>query len=511
MRHKDIASLTVAIIIFISTSIGSISGFAIQPLHKNDIRVYIDQKEITFDQPPVSENGRILVPLRAIFEQIGADVYWNNGNQTATGILGKRVIDITVNKKEAYVNNRQIQLDVAAKAVNGRILVPLRFIAESLGCHVDWDGNKSIASISTAGRADEIPFIGRALYEIHEEKLLERDFGINKPNIRMINFKIINKKNNMVVAESFIEDHSSKEMKPVVIYNTDKVVRGETYEFHSTIVNYPAGVSKPTRVEGTYLNFHVNYDSNIYNYTQKHDEEYLNFVQSFTRPIMIPYLETAHFKWDYTIPNNIDYAISLKPSVSYDYYRSVDNYDPGDDSMEIVMKVSEEDNYYEIFVKEGKDKFVNNFSKIIVLPSNPRGTTNYNNKDDLKWLKQNFNYMISDEVGFSQAATYVPGGAQSIYVDIKSPDPYITIRLAENYVELTASDKIMDNEETKMVFLHTLNFYLGASYQEVYNRLSRGDFGSGFYHNNRYIYLQYSFERGVFYMLVGKPGKKFNQ
>jgi len=97
-------------------------------------------EKIAFDQIPVIENGRTLVPLRAIFEKIGASVEWNADTQTVTAIKGDTTISLTVNNATANKNGEAVSLDVPAKIINGRTLVPVRFVADCFGVNVEWDG-----------------------------------------------------------------------------------------------------------------------------------------------------------------------------------------------------------------------------------------------------------------------------------------------------------------------------------------------------------------------------------
>ena len=94
--------------------------------------------KIAFDQVPVIENGRTLVPLRAIFERIGADVQWDGATQTVTATKGDTSISLTINNTIAYKNGQAITLDVPAKILNGRTLVPVRFVADCFGVDVQW-------------------------------------------------------------------------------------------------------------------------------------------------------------------------------------------------------------------------------------------------------------------------------------------------------------------------------------------------------------------------------------
>ncbi|MBQ7097295.1 MAG: copper amine oxidase N-terminal domain-containing protein [Clostridia bacterium] len=96
-------------------------------------------EKISFDQIPVIENGRTLVPLRAIFEKLGASVEWDDTTQTVTAVKDDMKINLTVNNTIAKKNDETVSLDVPAKIINGRTLVPVRFVADCFGVDVDWD------------------------------------------------------------------------------------------------------------------------------------------------------------------------------------------------------------------------------------------------------------------------------------------------------------------------------------------------------------------------------------
>ena len=91
------------------------------------------------DVEPFTENGRTLVPMRAIFEALDIEVSWDEKTATATGKKGANVIKITQNSKIAYVNDKEYILDTPATIKDGRFVVPVRFISESFGVNVGWD------------------------------------------------------------------------------------------------------------------------------------------------------------------------------------------------------------------------------------------------------------------------------------------------------------------------------------------------------------------------------------
>ena len=105
------------------------------------ISVLYDGKRIGFDQLPVIENGRTLVPLRAIFEKIGASVEWDGTTQTVTATKDDTTVSLTLNSTTAKKNGQDITLDVPAKIINGRTLVPVRFVSDCFGVGVDWNAD----------------------------------------------------------------------------------------------------------------------------------------------------------------------------------------------------------------------------------------------------------------------------------------------------------------------------------------------------------------------------------
>ena len=114
----------------------------------SDISVQINGLELPFfDQGPVIRNSRTLVPLRAIFEALGAEVTWDDATKTAIGTLGDTTIKIAIGANEGYVNEQAVALDSGAALINSRTMVPVRFVAESLGAKVDWDNEKRIVLI----------------------------------------------------------------------------------------------------------------------------------------------------------------------------------------------------------------------------------------------------------------------------------------------------------------------------------------------------------------------------
>jgi hypothetical protein len=99
----------------------------------------VDGNRATLDSPPIIREGRTLLPIRAVIEALGGSVGWDAVQRKATVTLGMHTVEVWIGSKEARVDGVNIALDVAAIIVNSRTLLPLRFVAENLGCTVTWD------------------------------------------------------------------------------------------------------------------------------------------------------------------------------------------------------------------------------------------------------------------------------------------------------------------------------------------------------------------------------------
>jgi len=111
--------------------------------------VFYNGEKIKFDQIPVIDNGRTLVPLRAIFEKIGAQVEWDGETQTVTATKDDVTVSLTIDNTQAVKNGEEITLDVPAKIINGRTLVPVRFISDCFGVDVAWDGTMQRVTLTS--------------------------------------------------------------------------------------------------------------------------------------------------------------------------------------------------------------------------------------------------------------------------------------------------------------------------------------------------------------------------
>lgn len=112
--------------------------------------VNLDGRYLAFEVPPMIDNGRTLVPLRAIFEAMGATVTWDQTTYSATAVKGDTTVVLRIGSMTPTINGQAKQLDVPAKIINGRTLAPLRFVGEAFGGSVQWDSATQVITMTSA-------------------------------------------------------------------------------------------------------------------------------------------------------------------------------------------------------------------------------------------------------------------------------------------------------------------------------------------------------------------------
>lgn len=102
------------------------------------IQVYVDGNKLFSDIEPININNHILVPMDVAFKSLSATTEWDEQTATVTAIRGGRIIKITADSSVAYVDDKEVFLDIPAQFIEGRFMIPIRFIAESFGAKVEW-------------------------------------------------------------------------------------------------------------------------------------------------------------------------------------------------------------------------------------------------------------------------------------------------------------------------------------------------------------------------------------
>ena len=116
-----------------------------------EIQVALDGQKIQFDIPAQLINDRTMVPLRAIFEALGATVNWDSDTQTVTSTKDDTTVSLTIDSPAMIVNGKEVTLDAPACIVDGRTLVPVRAVSEAFSIGVKWDDTTKTVLLSTTG------------------------------------------------------------------------------------------------------------------------------------------------------------------------------------------------------------------------------------------------------------------------------------------------------------------------------------------------------------------------
>lgn len=127
-------------------------------LAQTPISVTVNGQPVQFPNGrPTQMNGRVLVPLRGVFEKMGAFVEWNPRAKTVDATKDTTVVQLHIGDRQALVNGNTVMLDVPPRIVRGSTMVPLRFVSESLGANVQWVATDNLVAITTgAGGANAV-------------------------------------------------------------------------------------------------------------------------------------------------------------------------------------------------------------------------------------------------------------------------------------------------------------------------------------------------------------------
>mgnify|MGYP000892792595 CR=1 FL=1 len=149
-------------------------------------KVIINGTELKIDTNPVVIDGRTLVPLRGIFEALGATVYWDSNTKTITAQKNGATIKLTIGQNTALKNGAKIHLDVSPKIISGRTMVPLRFVAEALGAQVSWDGKTNTVNIQSQDEKTTQNRIAARVVRVIDGDTVEVEIDGKRETVRMI-------------------------------------------------------------------------------------------------------------------------------------------------------------------------------------------------------------------------------------------------------------------------------------------------------------------------------------
>ena len=114
------------------------------------ISVVVNGQQLPAQPPAVEISGRVLLPMRTVFEALHATVDWDGATQTASAVREGITVAMTIGQATAYVDGQPVMLDVPAQLISGHTYVPVRFPAEAFRANVGWNQTTQTVSISLA-------------------------------------------------------------------------------------------------------------------------------------------------------------------------------------------------------------------------------------------------------------------------------------------------------------------------------------------------------------------------
>lgn len=130
-----------------------------------EVSVYLNGEKVVFDVPPIIEDGRTMIPVRAVLEKMGLSVSWNPVNEYVVANGQGNSIMMKINDHNILVNDKAIWSDVAPKVIDGRTLIPIRNIIEPIGAKVEWNQDTWTVTIDYVKAVDSDPSFSNVDYE----------------------------------------------------------------------------------------------------------------------------------------------------------------------------------------------------------------------------------------------------------------------------------------------------------------------------------------------------------
>ena len=135
---------------------------------ESDIKLYLDGKSVNCTPAPMIINNRTMIPVRALFEEMGAKVSWEPEGQKVKIVYNEIIIEMTIGSDSATVNGAGAELDSPAVIVSDRTMIPLRFVGETIGAGVSWDEKTRSVKITSPVNENPPIIIEDVTFETHK-------------------------------------------------------------------------------------------------------------------------------------------------------------------------------------------------------------------------------------------------------------------------------------------------------------------------------------------------------
>lgn len=155
------------------------------------ISVYIDNEKIEFASPPMIKEERTLVPMREIFERLGFEVEWNQEEKSVIGTKGGTRIKMQIDQNIATKNGKEFFLEMPPVLIESRVMVPLRFVAESTEAEVIWNQKSRSVNITSKESLEHEPILEDSVVLIQTDKLQGSGVILSRDGLLVTNFHVL--------------------------------------------------------------------------------------------------------------------------------------------------------------------------------------------------------------------------------------------------------------------------------------------------------------------------------
>lgn len=173
---------TVAFVSIVSSQ-GSATAASVKGIQIiNNVSIVIDGEAVQFRDPILNKADHLLLPMRALYEAIGANVDWNKGTQTASATRNGKSVDLTIDSAIAKVDGVNVSMSVAPLMYKDRTYIPLRFVSENLDGTVNWNEATKTVDITLADESPALPPEDPYILHVNNKRVIMDDPIVTKQN-----------------------------------------------------------------------------------------------------------------------------------------------------------------------------------------------------------------------------------------------------------------------------------------------------------------------------------------
>lgn len=147
---------------------------------KNNVSITINGEAINVNDPILNKSDFLLLPMRALYEAVGASVDWNKETLTASAIRNGKMVDLTIDSKTALVDGQEVAMDVAPFMYKDRTYMPLRFVSENFDGVVNWDEATQSVDITLSDETTAPPQEDPYILHINNKRIVMKDPIVSK-------------------------------------------------------------------------------------------------------------------------------------------------------------------------------------------------------------------------------------------------------------------------------------------------------------------------------------------